>query len=208
MQTDLRHPGLYEERPKTCMNGWANLFLDITPDGTALPCHSARQLPVAFPNVREHSLSHIWNDSFGFNRFRGDDWMKEPCRSCDEKHKDLGGCRCQAFMLTGDAANADPVCSKSPHHERDPQGPRRSRGARVGDRTPDAAQCEDFAADLSRLNQAAQIPCRSERLAMVCQSTPVLLTLLREQAALLQWIWVNSQSGWRPWSDCIRSWMV
>ncbi|MNO83641.1 pyrroloquinoline quinone biosynthesis protein PqqE [compost metagenome] len=66
--------------------------------------------------MREHSLSHIWNDSFGFNRFRGDDWMKEPCRSCDEKHKDLGGCRCQAFMLTGDAGNADPVCSKSPHH--------------------------------------------------------------------------------------------
>ena len=96
--------------------GWANLFLDITPDGTALPCHSARQLPVQFPNVREHSIEHIWADSFGFNRFRGDDWMKEPCRSCDEKHKDLGGCRCQAFMLTGDAANADPVCSKSPHH--------------------------------------------------------------------------------------------
>jgi pyrroloquinoline quinone biosynthesis protein E len=98
------------------MNGWANLFLDITPDGTALPCHSARQLPVQFPNVREHSIEYIWNDSFGFNRFRGDDWMKEPCRSCDEKHKDLGGCRCQAFMLTGDASNADPVCSKSEHH--------------------------------------------------------------------------------------------
>jgi pyrroloquinoline quinone biosynthesis protein E len=109
-------PDYYEERPKTCMNGWANLFLDITPDGTALPCHSARQLPVPFPNVREHSIEHIWYHSFGFNRFRGDDWMKEPCRSCDEKHKDLGGCRCQAFMLTGDAANADPVCSKSPHH--------------------------------------------------------------------------------------------
>ena len=106
----------YEERPKTCMNGWGNLFLDITPDGTALPCHSARQLPVQFPNVREHSIHHIWHESFGFNRFRGDDWMAEPCRSCDEKHKDLGGCRCQAFMLTGDATNADPVCSKSPHH--------------------------------------------------------------------------------------------
>lgn len=109
-------PDYYEERPKACMNGWANLFLDITPDGTALPCHSARQLPVAFPNVREHSIEHIWNDSFGFNRYRGNDWMKEPCRSCDEKHQDLGGCRCQAYMLTGDAANADPVCSKSPHH--------------------------------------------------------------------------------------------
>jgi len=109
-------PDYYEERPKACMNGWGNLFLDITPDGTALPCHSARQLPVQFPNVREHSLAHIWHDSFGFNRFRGDDWMREPCRSCDEKGKDFGGCRCQAFMLTGDATNADPVCSKSAQH--------------------------------------------------------------------------------------------
>lgn len=109
-------PDYYEERPKACMNGWGNLFLDITPDGTALPCHSARQLPVQFPNVREHSIEHIWRHSFGFNRFRGDDWMAEPCRSCDEKHKDFGGCRCQAFLLTGDASNADPVCSKSAHH--------------------------------------------------------------------------------------------
>ncbi|MEW9047590.1 MAG: pyrroloquinoline quinone biosynthesis protein PqqE [Stutzerimonas stutzeri] len=109
-------PDYYEERPKACMNGWGNLFLDITPDGTALPCHSARQLPVSFPNVREHSIEYIWRDSFGFNRFRGYDWMPEPCRSCDEKERDFGGCRCQAFMLTGDAANADPVCSKSAHH--------------------------------------------------------------------------------------------
>ncbi|MCQ4256107.1 pyrroloquinoline quinone biosynthesis protein PqqE [Stutzerimonas stutzeri] len=109
-------PDYYEERPKACMNGWGNLFLDITPDGTALPCHSARQLPVEFSNVREHSIEHIWRHSFGFNKFRGYDWMPEPCRSCDEKERDFGGCRCQAFMLTGDAANADPVCSKSAHH--------------------------------------------------------------------------------------------
>ncbi|MCD1607744.1 pyrroloquinoline quinone biosynthesis protein PqqE [Stutzerimonas kunmingensis] len=109
-------PDYYEERPKACMNGWGNLFLDITPDGTALPCHSARQLPVEFPNVREHSIEHIWRHSFGFNKFRGYDWMPEPCRSCDEKERDFGGCRCQAFMLSGDAANADPVCSKSAHH--------------------------------------------------------------------------------------------
>ncbi|NWL77642.1 pyrroloquinoline quinone biosynthesis protein PqqE, partial [Pseudomonas taiwanensis] len=109
-------PDYYEERPKACMNGWGSLFLDITPDGTALPCHSARQLPVQFPNVREHSLRHIWYESFGFNRFRGYDWMPEPCRSCDEKEKDFGGCRCQAFLLTGDASNADPVCAKSRHH--------------------------------------------------------------------------------------------
>ncbi|MDH0894457.1 MULTISPECIES: pyrroloquinoline quinone biosynthesis protein PqqE [unclassified Pseudomonas] len=109
-------PDYYEERPKACMNGWGNLFLDVTPDGTALPCHSARQLPVKFPNVREQDIRHIWYDSFGFNRFRGDDWMPEPCRTCDEKERDFGGCRCQAFMLTGTAENADPVCAKSAHH--------------------------------------------------------------------------------------------
>lgn len=110
-------PDYYEERPKGCMNGWGNIFLTIAPDGTALPCHSARQLPITFPNVKDHSLAHIWYDSFGFNRFRGDDWMPEPCRSCDEKDRDFGGCRCQAFMLTGDATQADPVCAKSPHHD-------------------------------------------------------------------------------------------
>lgn len=110
-------PDYYEERPKGCMNGWGNIFLTITPDGTALPCHSARELPIEFPNVRDHSLEDIWYRSTGFNHFRGYEWMKEPCRSCDEKEKDFGGCRCQAFKMTGDAANADPVCSKSPHHQ-------------------------------------------------------------------------------------------
>ena len=110
-------PDYYENRPKRCMDGWGSVFLAIAPDGTALPCHAARQLPgLSFPNVREHDISWIWNESPAFNRFRGLDWMKEPCRSCPEQEKDLGGCRCQAFMLTGDAANADPVCDKSPHH--------------------------------------------------------------------------------------------
>jgi len=111
-------PDYYENRPKRCMNGWGNIFLTITPDGTALPCHSARQLPLQFPNVREWSVADIWQASPGFNTFRGDDWMREPCRSCPEKERDLGGCRCQAFMLTGDSANADPVCDKSPHNHR------------------------------------------------------------------------------------------
>ncbi|WP_417225620.1 pyrroloquinoline quinone biosynthesis protein PqqE [Amphritea sp.] len=110
-------PDYYEERPKGCMNGWGQVFLTVTPDGTALPCHSARMLPVEFPNVKEQSIEQIWNRSNGFNHFRGYEWMKEPCVSCDEKEKDFGGCRCQAFMLTGDANNADPVCSKSPHHD-------------------------------------------------------------------------------------------
>ncbi len=109
-------PDYYEERPKGCMNGWGKLFLTVTPDGTALPCHSARQLPLQFPNVRDHNLGEIWNGSAGFNQFRGYDWMKEPCRSCDEKAQDFGGCRCQAYLLTGDASNTDPVCSKSPQH--------------------------------------------------------------------------------------------
>lgn len=111
-------PDYYESRPKRCMNGWGNIFLTVTPDGTALPCHSARQLPLQFPNVRNSTIADIWGKSSGFNAFRGDDWMREPCRSCPEKEKDLGGCRCQAYMLTGDANNADPVCDKSLHHRR------------------------------------------------------------------------------------------
>ena len=110
-------PDYFEKRPKKCMNGWGNIFLTITPDGTALPCHAAAQLPgLEFPNVRDHDVQWIWDDSPDFNKFRGLDWMKEPCRSCPEKEKDLGGCRCQAYMMTGDAANADPVCDKSPYH--------------------------------------------------------------------------------------------
>lgn len=110
-------PDYYADRPKACMNGWGAVFLNIAPDGLALPCHEARMLPgLEFPNVREHDVDWIWNQSPGFTAYRGDGWMKEPCRSCDEKHKDFGGCRCQAYMLTGDATNADPVCSKSSHH--------------------------------------------------------------------------------------------
>lgn len=112
-------PDYFEERPKRCMNGWGSVFLGVAPDGTALPCHAARSLPgLTFPNVTETALREIWYDSAAFNRFRGFDWMKEPCRSCEENTKDLGGCRCQAYLLTGDAANADPVCSKSPDHEK------------------------------------------------------------------------------------------
>ena len=110
-------PDYYETRPKACMNGWGSIFLTIAPDGTALPCHAAAQLPgLEFPNVRDHSIEAIWSDSDAFNRFRGFDWMQEPCRSCPEKTKDFGGCRCQAYMMTGDATAADPVCDKSPHH--------------------------------------------------------------------------------------------
>ncbi|MEE2767159.1 MAG: pyrroloquinoline quinone biosynthesis protein PqqE [Pseudomonadota bacterium] len=112
-------PDYYEDRPKACMNGWGTTFLTIAPDGMALPCHSARILPgLACPNVRQMSVREIWEESDAFNKFRGDSWMKEPCRSCPEKSRDFGGCRCQAYLLTGEATNADPVCSLSPDHDK------------------------------------------------------------------------------------------
>ncbi|HEY3784017.1 MAG TPA: pyrroloquinoline quinone biosynthesis protein PqqE [Steroidobacteraceae bacterium] len=110
-------PDYFERRPKACMNGLGSVFLTVSPDGTALPCHAARMLPgLTFPNVQEAPVEWIWRDSPAFNHFRGDAWMKEPCRSCPEKTRDFGGCRCQAYLLTGDPANTDPVCDLSPHH--------------------------------------------------------------------------------------------
>jgi len=100
------------------MNGWGSVFLNIAPDGLALPCQAARMLPgLAFPNVREAGVREIWYESAAFNAYRGEGWMREPCRTCPEREKDLGGCRCQAYLLTGDATNADPVCALSPHHD-------------------------------------------------------------------------------------------
>jgi len=112
-------PDWHEGKPKKCVNGWGSMFLTVTPDGTALPCHTAKMLPgLAFPNVRDASVQHIWHESEGFNRYRGTGWMKEPCASCEHKEADLGGCRCQAFLLANDPAAADPVCVKSPSHGR------------------------------------------------------------------------------------------
>jgi pyrroloquinoline quinone biosynthesis protein E len=112
-------PDYYEQRPKPCMNGWGSVFMVVTPDGLALPCHEARIIPgLDFPQVQEHPLKWIWYDSPAFNRFRGFDWMREPCRSCPERFKDYGGCRCQAYLLTGDATNTDPACQLSPMHDR------------------------------------------------------------------------------------------
>ncbi|MFN0318044.1 MAG: pyrroloquinoline quinone biosynthesis protein PqqE [Burkholderiales bacterium] len=111
-------PDYYANRPKKCMNGWGSTFLNIAPDGLAMPCHEARMLPgLNLPNVRDHDVKWIWQESPGFKAYRGDTWMKEPCRSCDEKEKDWGGCRCQAYLLTGDATSTDPVCDKSPKHD-------------------------------------------------------------------------------------------
>ncbi len=110
-------PDYHDKFPKACMNGWGAIHLTIAPDGTAMPCQEARIIKeIDFPSVRDHDLSWIWHESPAFSLYRGDDWMKEPCRSCDNKEQDVGGCRCQAYMLTGDATNTDPVCYKSPHH--------------------------------------------------------------------------------------------
>jgi PqqA peptide cyclase len=123
-------PDYFETRPKACMNGLGSVFLTIAPDGVALPCHAARMLPgLALPNVRSMDVSGIWYDSPAFNRFRGEGWMKEPCRTCPERTKDFGGCRCQAYLLTGDAANADPVCDLSPHHHLVTEAVERAEGA-------------------------------------------------------------------------------
>jgi pyrroloquinoline quinone biosynthesis protein E len=111
-------PDYYEQYPKPCYGGWGNVYVLVTPDGRALPCHGATQIShLEFVNVRDHALHWIWEHSPIFNAFRGDAWMKEPCRSCPRKAQDFGGCRCQAFALTGDAANVDPVCSLSPRHD-------------------------------------------------------------------------------------------
>ena len=110
-------PDYASTAPKKCMNGWGEVFLAVTPDGLALPCHTARMLPgLDFPDVRAHDLAWIWHDSPLFNRYRGTAWLPDPCRSCPDKEADHGGCRCQAFMLTGNPDATDPVCPKSPDH--------------------------------------------------------------------------------------------
>src|SRR6516162_11147832 len=110
-------PAYYAQRPKACMGGWGRRFLNVTPSGTVLPCHAAETLPgLHFPTVAEASLSDIWYHSAAFSRFRGTAWMDEPCRSCERREIDWGGCRCQAYALAGDPARADPVCALSPDH--------------------------------------------------------------------------------------------
>ncbi len=109
-------PDYYSEYPKPCMGGWAARQLTVAPNGDALPCPAAQTLPLPRASVRENSLERIWDDSPTFTAFRGTGWMKDPCRTCDRREIDFGGCRCQAFQLTGDAARTDPVCHLSPDH--------------------------------------------------------------------------------------------
>ena len=112
-------PDIYEDLPKPCMGGWGRTTIVVAPNGEALPCQAAATIPgLEFPNVRDRSLDWIWHESEAFARFRGTDWMQEPCRSCPlgRQEEDWGGCRCQALRLTGDAAATDPVCRFSPRH--------------------------------------------------------------------------------------------
>ena len=110
-------PDYYARFPKACVGGWGRRSLNVTPSGKVLPCHAAESIPgLEFWNVREHALADIWDNSPAFMAFRGTDWMQEPCRSCPKQKEDFGGCRCQAFALTGDARATDPVCHLSPRH--------------------------------------------------------------------------------------------
>lgn len=112
-------PDYYALRPKKCMGGWGRQFFNISPAGKVLPCHAAESITgLEFESVRSnHSIAWIWQNSEAFNRYRGTGWMPEPCKSCDFREVDFGGCRCQAFALTGDAGNTDPACALSPRHD-------------------------------------------------------------------------------------------
>jgi pyrroloquinoline quinone biosynthesis protein E len=111
-------PDYHRDRPRACMDGWGRRTIVMSPDGTMLPCHAAHTIrSLTFENVRERSVSAIWHDSAAFQAFRGEEWMQAPCRSCDRRSVDFGGCRCQAFHLTGDAAATDPACGLSPRHD-------------------------------------------------------------------------------------------
>jgi pyrroloquinoline quinone biosynthesis protein E len=120
MEVLFVRPDYHADRPRACMDGWARRYLVVTPDGVALPCHQAGEIAALAPsweNVRDRSLGDIWNEGAGFRAFRGEAWMPAPCRTCDERTTDFGGCRCQAFALLGDAAATDPACALAPRHD-------------------------------------------------------------------------------------------
>ena len=117
MRIDSVVPDYYARYPKACMGGWGRRLMLINPSGKVLPCHAAEVLPgLSFENVREKPLEWTWRESESFQRFRGEHWMPEPCRSCERRTEDFGGCRCQAFLLAGDAEVTDPACSLAPSH--------------------------------------------------------------------------------------------
>ena len=117
MQIVFVLPDWHADRPRACMDGWGRRFAVVAPDGAVLPCHAARALPLAFETVRRRPLHAVWADGEALRAFRGETWMPEPCKSCDRREVDFGGCRCQAFALTGDPNATDPACSLSLHHD-------------------------------------------------------------------------------------------
>jgi pyrroloquinoline quinone biosynthesis protein E len=117
IRVDFVVPDYYARFPKACMGGWGRRLMLINPAGKALPCHAAEVIPgLTFENVREQTLENIWRHSASFQRFRGEEWMPEPCRSCDQRAQDFGGCRCQALLLAGNAEATDPACTLAPAH--------------------------------------------------------------------------------------------
>jgi pyrroloquinoline quinone biosynthesis protein E len=119
MRIEYVVPDYYAKFPKACMGGWGRKLMLITPGGEVLPCHAARVIPdLIFENLKDRSLREIWESSAAFQKFRGEDWMQEPCKSCDRRATDFGGCRCQALLLVNDAAATDPVCSLSPNRNK------------------------------------------------------------------------------------------
>jgi PqqA peptide cyclase len=117
IRIDFVVPDYYARFPKACMGGWGRRLMLINPGGKVLPCHAAEVIPgMTFENIRQRTLGSIWDESPSFQRFRGEEWMPEPCRSCDQRVVDFGGCRCQALLLTGNASVTDPVCSLAPSH--------------------------------------------------------------------------------------------
>jgi pyrroloquinoline quinone biosynthesis protein E len=116
MQVVFVLPDWHADRPRACMDGWGRRFAVIAPDGAVLPCHAARGLPLTFETVRSRPLRAVWTDGEALHAYRGDSWMEEPCKSCDRRAIDFGGCRCQAFALTGDLRATDPACALAPQH--------------------------------------------------------------------------------------------
>lgn len=148
---DMVVPDYYAKFPKPCMGGWARGIVNITPSGRVLPCHAAESIThLAFDNVKDRPLADIWLNGDAFQKYRGTSWMKEPCRSCPRKEIDFGGCRCQAFALTGDATNTDPACSLSPMHE---------EWAKVAERESHTAAAEFV---YRRMGGAAKTPAPAE----------------------------------------------
>jgi pyrroloquinoline quinone biosynthesis protein E len=152
-------PDYYGKYPKPCVGGWGRKLMLITPSGDALPCHAAQVIPgMRFDNVKDRSIREIWENSEAFQKFRGQDWMQEPCRTCDRREIDYGGCRCQAMLMVGDAAATDPVCTLSPNRAKVDailaSLPTKLPGAEIGNRAAELTQLDPGQSDPPLINPA------------------------------------------------------